>query len=195
MLRDIFNKTTNSIIISNLVLCIIGLIVALNPNFSINTVGVIAAIYLMLHGLFLIIVDLKISKFYIPFDGIIPGILSIIFGILLLMKPDSLAYILTISLGIWICLSSMTIIKLSIAIKGDDSFWLLLFLLGLVDLIAGVLVIINPFDVSVSIAVFIGIMVIIHSILNIIDMLVIKRDVKKITKVLENKLTSSFKFN
>lgn len=190
MLKDIFNKTTNSIIISNIVLCLIGLIVSINPNFSISTVGIITSIYLIAHGLFLIIVDLKVSEFYIPFDGIIPGILSIVLGILLLIKPDLLATILTISMGIWICLSSISIIKLSLAIKSNDSFWLLLFILGIIDLIVGCLVIINPFDVSISIVVFIGIMVIIHSILNIIDMLIIKRDVKKITKVLENKISS-----
>lgn len=194
MLKDIFNKTTNSIIVSNIVLCLIGLIVSINPSLSINTVGIIASIYLIVHGIFLIIVDLKVSEFYIPFDGIIPGILSIVLGILLLIKPDVLATIITISMGIWICLSSISIIKLSLAIKSNDSFWLLLFILGIIDLIVGCLVIINPFDVSISIVVFIGIMVIIHSILNIIDMLIIKRDIKKITKVLENKI-SSFKLD
>ena len=187
-MKKAFQNMTNSIICSSVIACIIGLIMAISPSMSVKTIGIIVAMYIIAHGIALIVLDVQASKYYVPFDGMLSGILSIVLGIILLGKPDIFTTIFTIAIGVWIVLSSINSIKMALELKNDDSPWFLLLLLGVVDLILGMIVIFNPFAASLSITVFAGIMIIIHSIINIVDMVIIKKDAKKISKAIEKRL-------
>ncbi len=187
-MKDVFNRTTNSIIVSSIIAGILGIVMLIYPNISLKTIGLIAAIYIIINGLVLIVLDIKAARYYIPFDGMLPGILSLVLGVILLSKPNILSTLFTIAIGVWIVLASINSLKIAIALRYDDAPWLLLLLFGIIDLILGIIVVINPFEASLSIVVFTGIMLIIHSIIDIVDMLIIKRDAKKITKIIENSL-------
>ncbi len=186
-MKEIFKRTTNSIIFSSVVAFLVGLFMIINPDMSIKTIGIIAAIYIILYGIVLISLDVKASKYYIPYDGMLPGILSILIGILLIAKPNILSTLFTIVIGVWIALASINSIKMSIILKTTAAPWFFLLLLGIIDLILGIIVVFNPFAASLSIAVFAGIMIVIHAIINIADMLVIKRDAKKISNAFEKR--------
>ena len=86
---------------------IIGLIMTVYPGLSINTIGIIVGIYIIIHGITLVVLDFKSNLSYVPFDGIVSGILFILLGIVLIITPGILYVILTIVLGIWIILSSV----------------------------------------------------------------------------------------
>ena len=187
-MKEMFKRTTNMVICSSIFACMVGFIMAINPSLSIKTIGVIASIYIILHGIVLIVLDIKASEYFIPFDGMITGILSILLGILLLGKPDVLSTIFAITIGIWIVLSSINTIKMSIVLREDDIPWILLLILSVIDLVVGVIVMFNPFEASISMTVFAGIMIMVHSIINIVDMFIIKRDVKKIEKAIVKRI-------
>ena len=184
-MKEIFKRTTNSIIASAILSALVGIIMIIFPNMSIKTISMISAIYIILHGVILIVLDIKASRYYIPFDGMLPGILSIILGIILLVKPNILSTLFTIAIGVWIILSSINSLKMAISLRGEDVPWVLLLLFGIIDLIIGIIVVFNPFTASISLMIFIGIMLIVHSIIDIIDMIIIKRDAKKISKAIE----------
>ena len=185
-MKEIFNKTTMSIILSSIISFILGLILVINPGLTLKTIGVVVGIYIIIHGLVLLVLDFKVSRLYIPFDGIMSGILSIILGIVLIALPGLLSAIFALAIGVWIILSSVNIIKMAIAVKNQTSNWFLLLLFGILDLIAGIIVIFNPFESSMSITMFVGIIIMIHSVINIVDMIVIKKNVKDVTKAIEN---------
>ena len=187
-MKEIFKKTTNSIILSSVIAFIVGIIMVINPHMSIKTIGIIASIYLIINGIILIILDVKSTEYYVPFDGMLSGILSVVFGIILVCKPNILSTLFTIAIGVWIILSSINSIKVSIALRKENIPWILLLLFGIVDLILGMIVIINPFEASLSIVVFTGIMLIIHSVINIVNVIIIKRDAKAFSKAVESKL-------
>ena len=187
-MKEIFKNTTNSMIFSSVIACIIGLLLVVYPGLSMETICIVASIYMIIHGIVLIIIGFKSSKYFIPFDGFLPGILSIVCGALLLGRPFVLTTVFAIAVGIWIVLSSINAIKLSLALKGTDVPWLLLLILAIIDIAAGVLVIFNPFAASVSITVFAGIMIMAHSIITIVDMIVLKKDVKDFEKTMNSKL-------
>ncbi len=187
-MKEIFKKATNSIICSSVLACIVGLIMVLNPNMSVKTIGTIVACYIIFQGIVFIFLDMKASRYFIPFDGILSGIVSIVLGILLISKPDMLSTILAIVVGVWISLASVNTIKLSLALKKYDTPWILLLLLGILDLISGIIVVLNPFEASISMTVLAGIMIMAHSIITIADMIVIKRDVKRISKAIETRI-------
>ncbi len=187
-MKEIFKRTTNSIIFSSIMAIIVGLILIFYPSISLKTMGIIAAIYIIVYGIILIILDVKAYKYYIPFDGMLPGILSVVLGIILICKPSILSIVFAIAIGVWIILTSINSLKLSLALKGEDVPWVLLLILGILDLILGVIVVFNPFEASLTLSIFIGIMLIIHAIIDIVDMIIIKRDVKRISSAFARRI-------
>ena len=184
-MKELFKRTTTSIIISSVIAFIIGLIMAVVPNISLQVIGIIVGIYIIVHGIALIALDFMAHNIYIPFYGIMTGILSIIVGILLIAMPNALSTIFVIALGIWIILSSVNIISISITTRKGVSNWYLWLLLGIIDLICGIIILFNPFASSISIVVLGGIIIMVHSVITIVDMIMIKKDVKEVSKAIE----------
>ncbi|MBR3156965.1 DUF308 domain-containing protein [Candidatus Saccharibacteria bacterium] len=187
-MKDIFKRTTTSILISSVVAFILGLLMAVIPNISLQAIGIVFGIYIIIHGVVLIGLDFAAHNIYIPFQGIMSGILSIIVGIIMLAMPNVLATIFTIALGIWIILSSINVISISISVRKGVPNWYLWLLLGIIDLICGIIILFNPFASSISIVVLGGIIMMIHSVITFVDTIMIKNDVKEVTKALEEKL-------
>ena len=192
-MKEIFNNTINSVIFSSIIALIVGLIMIFFPAITIETIGIIAACYIILHGIMLIYLDIKASQLYIPFDGLLTGIISILLGILLLCKPGILSVLFTVVIGVWMILSSINYIKIAIKICKTNLPWLWILILGILDLIAGIVVVFNPFEATISITLFAGIMIVVHAIINIVDMIVIKKDVKEISKEFEKSLKAASK--
>ena len=187
-MKEAFNRTINSMICSAIVAFIVGVILAFCPGISIVTIGIIAGIYVIANGIALLVLDYKASKYFIPFDGILPGILFIILGILLIAQPGLLSVILALTIGVWIVLSSINLIRISLAVRKTDLPWVLLLILAILDLILGVIVIFNPFEASISLTMFVGIMIMAHSIISIVDMIIIKKDVKQVEKSIKDQI-------
>ena len=155
---------------------------------SIETFGIIISTYIIIHGIVLIYLDIKAEKYYIPFDGFFPGILSILMGILLLCKPSVLLVAFTIIIGMSMILSSINHIKLAIKLSKTKLPWMQILILGILDLIAGIIMIFNPFEATISLTLFVGVMIMAHSIITIFDMVIIMKDVNSISNTLKNEL-------
>lgn len=184
-MKDLFNKTTTSIIISSVVAFILGLLMAVIPNISLQAIGIVFGIYIIVHGIALIVLDFMAHNIYIPFHGILSGILSIVVGLILVAMPNILSTIFAIALGIWIILSSANTIGIAITVRKGVSNWYLWLLLGIVDLICGIIILFNPFASSISIVVLGGIIMMVHSAIVFVDTLMVKKDVKDVVKALE----------
>lgn len=184
-MKELFKKTTISIILSSIAAFIIGLIMVIAPNLSLEAIGLIIGIYIIVHGIILLALSFTASMVYVPFFGIVTGLLSIVLGIIPIAMPGVLSTILAIALGIWIILSSVNIISIAIAVRKKYPSWFLLFLLGIVDLAAGIIILFNPFAASLSIIVLGGIVIMVHSVISIVDMCIIRKNVKDIAKALE----------
>lgn len=184
-MKDFFRKTTTSIIISSVVAFIIGLIMAVVPKMSLDVMGIVLGVYIIIHGITLIGLNFATHSVYVPFYGIMSGLLSIIVGILLVAMPNIMSTIFAIALGIWIILSSINVISIAITVKQRVSNWGLWLLLGVIDLICGIIILFNPFASSISIVMLGGIIIMIHSVISIVDMIMIRNDAKEVEKALE----------
>ena len=187
-MKELFKKITTSILVLSIIAFIIGLIMVIVPNVSLQIIGITFGIFAIIFGVVLITLNFMVHIIYIPFFGIVSGILSIIIGIMLIAMPDILPTIFGIALGIWVILSSVNIISMAITIKNGVSNWVWLLLLGIVDLICGIIILFNPFASSLSIVVLSGIVIMIHSAVTIVDMIMIKNDAKDIAKAIEANL-------
>ena len=116
------------------------------------------------------------------------GILSIVVGIILIAMPNLLSTIFAIALGLWIVLSSINIIGTSIAVRKGVLKWYLFLILGIVDLFSGIIILFNPFASSISIVMLGGIILMVHSVVTVVDMIMIKKDVKEFAKAFEESL-------
>ena len=188
-MREILNRQINSFIVSSILAFVIGLTMVISPKISVETIGIIAAAYIITHGIVLIYLDVKATKYYIPFDGFLPGVFSILMGIVLCYKPSVLPVVFTMVFGLWVIASSINVIKIALHLRKTTLPWLLILLLGILDLIAGFVLLINPFASTLSIIVFTGIILMVHSVINIIDMLIIKKDIKEISKEFNKQLS------
>ena len=90
-MKELFKKTATSIILSSIVAFIIGLIMVVAPGLSLQTIGIVAGIYIIIHGIVLIALAFSAHMVYVPFYGVISGLLSIIIGIVLLAMPGILS--------------------------------------------------------------------------------------------------------
>ena len=187
-MKEILNKTANSFIISSVLVLVVGLVMVIFPEISMETIGIIAAAYMITHGIVLIYLEILANKYYLPFDGILPGVFSILMGVVLCYKPSILPVVFTIIFGLWIIASSINFIKVALHLRNTRLPWVQILIFGILDLIIGIVLLINPFASTVSIVVFTGIMLIVHSVINIIDMSIIKKDVKEISKELSKQL-------
>lgn len=185
-MKEAFKRVTVSMICSSIIAFILGLIMVISPGLSMVTIGIIVGIYMIIHGVVLVAIDFKSNMNYSPFDGIVSGILFIILGILLIAMPGILSLALTLALGVWIILTSVGTIRLALVIKGKNSNWVLILLFGILDLVAGILILFNPFASSISITVLSGAIIMAHSVININDMIIIKKNIKSFTDAVEN---------
>lgn len=187
-MKEYFKRITISILVSSIIAFVIGLMMAIIPDISLQVIGIVFGIYIMLHGCVLIILNFMAHSIYIPFHGIMSGLLSIVVGLILIAKPDILSTIFGIALGLWIILSSVNTINIAITVKNAVQNWYLWLILGIIDLICGFIILFNPFASSLSIVVLGGIIIMIHSAITIVDTIMIKKDAKDIVKALESKL-------
>lgn len=185
-MKEIFNKITFTSITMSIILMIIGFILVVYPGMSLNVFGILAGIYLIVEGIHLIFLDITSRSILIPVDGIIPGVLSIIFGCIVLSMPEVVSSFITIIIGTWIIVTSINSMRLAISlanVKGQG--YILLIILSVLEIILGILVLLNPNITSLSVITFIGMMLIIYSTINIIEMIMFKKDVKDIEKIIK----------
>ncbi len=182
MLKKLNTFINYSILIS-ILLTILGIVMIIFPKTSLNTFAIILAIFLIIGGIYLIILDIRMHENLIPVDTLFQGILSIIVGILMFIYPDTLSIIIPIALGTWFILSSIVKLRISLPLRYiDSSLVTITIILSILSIICGIVLIINPTITSITITLLAGITLVIYSISDIIDMIIFKKNIKEIVK-------------
>ncbi len=176
------NKLLTSSIITSLLFLLIGIIIVIYPENSIKVLSTLLAIFLVVNGLYLIVIGADIRNiFFIDFFP--TGILSLVLGILMILYPNTLSIIIPITLGIWFIWISIFKLRLSISLKNiDEPVWILTIITSILSIICGLILIFNPISSSIAITMFTGAIIIIYAISDLIDMIVFKKNVNKIVK-------------
>ncbi len=177
------NSFINSSICISIMFIIIGIIMVIIPKMSLEILGVILSVILIINGVILMITDIKLNNNFIPVDMLPASMLSILLGIMMLIYPNILSFIIPLMLGTWFIMTSIFKIRLTLYLsKIQNTPWLLLMLISILSIVCGFILILNPIDSSVAITLFIGIVIIVYAISDIINMIVLKRNLNKLTK-------------
>lgn len=183
MLKKVFNIS----IISSLLLFLFGLVLAVNAEGFIKSITVAIGVVLLLIGVFPVIDYFRYRKDGLGASvGLISGIFSIVCGLMLLINEDLLMILIPVFIGVWMIINGINKIQVSFEIKdlGEKS-WVITFIYSILIIVLGGYFIVNPISGATTVTSFIGIILCIYAVLDIIDCVIIKVKVKSFKKELD----------
>lgn len=181
-----FKKSIMGSILLNVLFLIFGIIIYMNPYITANVVGIVIGIYFILFGI------LGIIEFFMRRDipiftfKIFMGVLAIILGIFIMFNPFGIVKILTFALGLYLIFISIFKVLESFKLKkyGYDG-WALMLVISIILLVFGIFITINPMS-SMDIIQVTGIFIILSSILEICNLIMVYSKEKDIVKLFKN---------
>lgn len=178
-----FNQIINEAIGISIIFLLLGIIFLIYPNISIQVVAYLIAFILIGSGIYLIGLEFTNRIIFFPMDTLFNGIISVILGTIILIYPNIFQTIIPIMLGIYFILDSIFKLKVITFLRRiDNTSWILTLLLTILSIICGIVLIANPLDSSIAIALFAGIILIVYSITGMIDMLLFKKNIHDLVK-------------
>ena len=183
MLKKVFNIS----MISSVLLFLFGLILAVNAEGFIKSITVAIGVILLLIGVFPVIDYFRYRKDGLGASvGLISGIFSIVCGLMLLINEDLLMILIPVFIGVWMIINGINKIQVSFEIKdlGEKS-WIITFIYSILIIVLGGYFIVNPISGATTVTSFIGIVLCIYAVLDIIDCVIIKVKVKNFKKDLD----------
>lgn len=180
-MKEQLRRTAVISIITSIVFAILGIIMILNPE---TTIEIVSSII----GLIIIVIGAERIVKYFAFRGdidffnndVIYGIIAVLFGILIMTHSNTFVSVVRIVIGIWIAYSALTKINFALKLKKVQiKTWTLVFTLSTISLIAGILIM---FTNTVSIVVMTAIVMIIYAISDIIDEIILIRNIDRVLK-------------
>lgn len=183
MLKKVFNIS----IISSVLLFLFGLVLAVNAEGFIKSITVAIGVVLLLIGVFPVIDYFRYRKDGLGASvGLISGIFSIVCGLMLLINEDLLMILIPVFIGVWMIINGINKIQVSFEIKdlGEKS-WIITFIYSILIIVLGGYFIVNPISGATTVTSFIGIVLCIYAVLDIIDCVIIKVKVKSFKKELD----------
>ena len=138
----------------------------------------------------LVVMSIRARRLHTPFDGLFKGILSIILGIMLLENANAewMAAYFGIIIGIDIIITGIIGITASLSFRREGAPWVLSLILNIISIIFGAMVLYSPIFSALTFAVFAGIVLIVEAILNIVLMIILRKNAKEVEKIITEKI-------
>ncbi len=179
-------KFYNIFIVRSVILDVIFLLVGIyfinNPYSGLRGCEIAFSLVLLVSGVMALFDGTAKSVINLFNFSLIYGVLSIIFGLLIIFNPLALANMVTISFGIWMILSGLFKVSHALTLKKvQEECWMVLLAIGVIITVIGVLLVFNPF-IQLYITKVVGIFLCLYSILDFTNSFLLKRRAKEILK-------------
>lgn len=181
-MQDSLKKIYRVSVVSSVIFLIFGLFLVFQTENVIKTISIIMGGILLIIGIVPIVNYFKnrIHNFFSS-AGLLYGVFSTVAGLMILFNTKILATIIPILSGVWMIVNSVNKIQIAMELRDNKvKSWLITFIFAIIILIAGVFLIINPFASAVLLGKTVGIVIIIYTVLDIIDSVIIKLKAKDI---------------
>ena len=156
-------------IIISAVLCVLGAVLIAFPNFSVSLLGVICGITMIVFGIVKLTGYFSKDLYRLAFQfDLAYGILLIVLGLIVLVRPVQLVSFFCLVLGICILADGLFKIQAASDSKrfGLRPWWLIL-TLAIMACLAGLLLVFRPMDGARALLVLLGIAMLAEGILNL----------------------------
>lgn len=153
----------------SILLAVLGIVLIAWPTFSVNALGVICGILLILFGGVKLVGYFSKDLYRLVFQYDMPfGILLIILGIIMLIHPGNLASFICVVFGLSVLISSLFNIQTALDAKkfGINQWWLI-FALSVIAAVWGLILVFRPSEAADVMAVLLGITLLFESAVNI----------------------------
>ncbi len=189
-MENILKKFYRSSLVTAVILVILGFLLVFEADTTIKTISYIIGGILILVGVFAILKFLRnLNKAERGELDIVYGIVTTIFGSLIISYPEAIASIIPFVMGVGIIFSSANKLQCAFLLKSQkNKMWKVTLIISIVSALCGVVLIFNPFEVSVLLTRIVGIFIIIYAILDIVSTLTIKNNISNIKKNLSENI-------
>lgn len=170
MILDYIKRCEKNMLISTVVTLVLGLVLAFEPGGSIKVItGIIAALFVLI-GLFQLIDYLRQDKIEKMMSlSLILGILLCGIGVFLFINLESLISFITTLIGITIMIKSLFKLQFAFNIKGMSEKWIYNLIVGIVGMVLGIILLVNPFESAELFLRIVGILLAIGSVAELVE--------------------------
>lgn len=176
MTKETKKSELPSIVVS-LILFVIGLMLLLYSDTIIKMVSIILGIVLIVAGIVMIVRYFKEdNRTFLTGFNFGYGIISMIAGSALILNPTIVGSLLPFVIGIWVIISSIIRLEGVFYLRqtGSDK-WITPLVLAIISLICGILCVFGPFLVASIIVQFIGVIMMIYAVVDIINSISVRQ--------------------
>lgn len=180
MLVEYIKKYEKSSIISSILMIIMAVLLMLKPTTMLNTIIVTFGAIILLQGIISLMLYFLTSKEEKVFSSaLIEGILGIVAALLILKNKNFMISMMPILVGIWIIIKSIIKFQLSFNMKAaDEKSWIFILISSIITLILGIIAVVNPFEIMVTITILAGGFLLGTGIIDLIESICIIRKLK-----------------
>ncbi len=170
MILEFAKRCEKNMLFSTVLTLILGIVLAYSPEGSIKVItGIIAALFLLI-GILQLVDYVKQSKVEKMMSlSLILGILLSVVGIFLFINLESLANFITTLIGIAILIKSLFKLQFAFNIRDISDKWFYNLIVGIVGIVLGIVLLVNPFDSAKMFLRIVGIIFIIGSIVELVE--------------------------
>lgn len=170
MILEFARRCEKNMLFSTVLTLILGIVLAYSPEGSIKVItGIIAALFLLI-GILQLVDYVKQSKVEKMMSlSLILGILLSVVGIFLFINLESLANFITTLIGIAILIKSLFKLQFAFNIRDISDKWFYNLIVGIVGIVLGTVLLVNPFDSAKMFLRIVGIIFIIGSIVELVE--------------------------
>ncbi len=170
MILEFAKRCEKNMLFSTVLTLILGIVLAYSPEGSIKVItGIIAALFLLI-GILQLVDYVKQSKVEKMMSlSLILGILLSVVGIFLFINLESLANFITTLIGIAILIKSLFKLQFAFNIRDISDKWFYNLIVGIVGIVLGIVLLVNPFDSAKMFLRIVGIIYIIGSIVELVE--------------------------
>lgn len=184
----IFKEMKRTAIISSVIYIIVGLILAIFPDSTARTIGYAFATVILVAGLgFLYRFVTKGQEYAFVGNELAIGVILIIASVFIYLNVDSVISVIPVLLGIVIFVSGITKMQNAIGLHNMKySGSTAVFVLAILNILFGIVLIINPFGAVTTLIMLLGIGLIFSGITDFVTTWLITRNVTRMEKDAES---------
>lgn len=170
------NKVFNGSWVTTVLFLLLGLFLLIKPALANSIIGYSIGAIVTISGIISLVKYFKAKEEvrYVNFQ-LVYGILTVIAGLAIFLNPLAISKLIIICLGIWIVINGA--MKLSTAVvlkKCDEDIWTFSLVIAILTILCGTFLIFNPFSGTKIVTQVIGVFIIVYSILDIIESIIIR---------------------
>ena len=116
------NKYLNLSIVMSVLFAILGVILVVSPNSSLDTIAYLLASFLLVYGTYNFIDSFAIHPIFF-FMKMASSVISILLGIIIFLNPEIFKNLIPIALGIFFIINGIFKTRMAFIIKNIDNYF------------------------------------------------------------------------